>query len=127
MDVLDFSRVISAFFIVLAAMGVLAFLAKRAGYGKGGAMQSRRRLSLIETLPLDARRRAAIIRCDGREHLIILGPTGETVVEANLPAVETPAVEEAHAAPNFAETFSRIESFARERNPFSKNKKADAA
>jgi len=42
----------------------------------------RRRLKIVEVLPLDARRKLLIIRKDDKEHLIVLGPTGETVVES---------------------------------------------
>jgi hypothetical protein len=39
-------------------------------------------------LPIDQRRRAAIIACDGREHLIILDQARVTVVEKAIPARE---------------------------------------
>lgn len=50
-----------------------------------------RRLKLIETLPLDARRRLVIVRCDEVEHLLVLGPQQETIVASNLPSPNEPA------------------------------------
>lgn len=44
----------------------------------------RRRLQIVEILPLDARRRAILLRRDDREHLVILGTQGETVIETNI-------------------------------------------
>ena len=42
------------------------------------------RIELIERLPLDARRSVALIRRDGREHLILVGPEGSVVLEAGI-------------------------------------------
>ena len=39
---------------------------------------------LVETLPIDPRRRLAIVRCDDREHLLILGTNSETVIESDI-------------------------------------------
>lgn len=87
MDAFDLSRMFFGLLAVLAMIGLCALLARKAGLAAGGAsLGARRRLQLVETIALDARRRAAILRCDGREHLILLGPSGETLVEANLPA-----------------------------------------
>jgi hypothetical protein len=41
-----------------------------------------RRLTVVESLMLDPRRRLVLIRADGREHLLLLGATSETVVES---------------------------------------------
>ena len=49
------------------------------------AVQKTRRLGVVETLPLDARRRLVLVRRDGVEHLILLGAAGEAVIET-LPA-----------------------------------------
>lgn len=87
MDILDLSRIFFALIAVLGMIGLCAMIAKKAGLVSGAVgLAKKRRLQLVETLPLDARRRAAIIRCDGREHLVILGQTSETLVEANIPA-----------------------------------------
>lgn len=75
----------AALVFVLALMGGLALTLKRLGLTQGGsAAPGKRRLKVVETLPLDARRRAMILRRDGTEHLVILGPNGETVVETRI-------------------------------------------
>ena len=43
-----------------------------------------RRLAIVETLTLDARRRLVIVRRDDAEHLLLLGINQDIVVEANL-------------------------------------------
>ncbi len=82
-------RLVLAFFAVLAMIGAAGLIARKLGLvSAASGLANKRRLSVSETLTLDARRRVAIIKCDGREHLIILGATGETVVEHNLDPIE---------------------------------------
>lgn len=44
-----------------------------------------KRLSVQETLVLDARRRLVLVKCDKTEHLILLGATTEQVIEKLTP------------------------------------------
>jgi len=88
MDAPDYIKFAAALVFVLSLMGGLAYVLKRIGPGGRGGLIStgRRRLKIIETLPLDARRKAILIERDNRQHLVIIGPSGETVVETNIPA-----------------------------------------
>lgn len=82
--------------ILLGAAGAKRFIPGNLMTGKA------KRLQLIESLPLDARHRAVLLRCDGREHLLALGGDGGvTLIERNLqpggdapPAADTPAHQE---------------------------------
>ena len=86
---LSWLRVILAFIIVgglLAGLGFgLNYLNLR-GVRMPGLLASgkSRRLRLIETLPIDARRRLVLVRCDGAEHLLLLGPTQDVVVQTGI-------------------------------------------
>ncbi|MGF1639713.1 MAG: hypothetical protein ACFCUO_02055 [Rhodospirillales bacterium] len=73
---------------VLALIGVLAVLARRLGLGYAAPSRTgrRRRLSVAEVLPLDAKRKIVLLRRDGVEHLVILGPTSEILVETGIVA-----------------------------------------
>lgn len=127
MDVLDFSRIFFALIAVLGLIGLCALVARKAGLAQNALnLAKRRRLALVESLALDARRRAVIIRCDGREHLVILGPASETIVDKDIP--EAPPVElpEAPPAPSFADAMARLKIFGGP-NSFAKQRKADAA
>ncbi|MCI5060263.1 MAG: flagellar biosynthetic protein FliO [Alphaproteobacteria bacterium] len=85
MDYTDYLKFFAALILVLGLMGGLAFILKRLGYAQTGLnMGKNKRLKLIEVLPLDARRKAVIIECDEKQHLILLGPNGELVVDNNL-------------------------------------------
>ncbi|MEM9495623.1 MAG: flagellar biosynthetic protein FliO [Pseudomonadota bacterium] len=87
MDAADFLRIIAAFITVIGLIGVSALAAKKIGLaGTGGAGGRKRRLALVETLPLDPKRRLAIVKCDGKEHLVVLSATGETIIDRDIPA-----------------------------------------
>ena len=77
-------RLLLALIFVITLMGGLAFALKRLGLSGMPPVKKaakKHRLSLVESLPLDARRRAVLLRRDDTEHLVILSATGETVVE----------------------------------------------
>lgn len=88
MNPMDYAQFLFALIFVLGLIGLAAYLLRR--FGPGGAVQARarrggaRRLSLIDTLPLDPRRRLVLIRRDGREHLLLLGAQSDTVVETDI-------------------------------------------
>lgn len=92
---LSLLRVLFAFAIVLGLMAGLAGILKHLGakgfvLSIGGRRGRDRRLAVVESLPLDARRRCVIVRCDDREHLLLLGGQNDIVLETNLPPAETP-------------------------------------
>jgi flagellar protein FliO/FliZ len=68
-------RTLLAFVVVLGLLGLFAlglrYVAAR-GIKLPGASSGKKRLELIETLPLDARRRLVIVRCDEAEYLLLL-------------------------------------------------------
>lgn len=87
MELIDIARIGFSLVAVLGMIGLAAFAAKKFGLQNGAIAGARaRRLALVETLPLDQRRRAAIISCDGREHLVILDQGRVTLIESGIPA-----------------------------------------
>lgn len=81
MDSLLFVKAAVAFVLVLSLMGGLHLFLRRFN---GGLPAASKRLKVVEFLPLDARRRLVIVKRDDKEHLLLLGPQGETVVEAGI-------------------------------------------
>lgn len=83
-------RLLVALGVVVALMGGLAFILKKLGLSTNQSIKNtdKRRLKIIESLPLDPRRRLAIIQCDEKEHLVILGANTETVIETDIPSVD---------------------------------------
>ncbi len=84
MDTPSLLRFFLAFAMVMALMGGLAFILKYISQNRLAPKNSNRRLSVVEVLGLDAKRRAMILKCDEDEHLVILSQSGETIVQQNL-------------------------------------------
>jgi flagellar protein FliO/FliZ len=86
MDLLDYGRFLAALLFVLGLIALVAWLARRFRLGPGAPAGAARRLAVLETLPLDARRRLVLIRRDDTEHLLLLGADGNRVVEGGISA-----------------------------------------
>lgn len=86
MEMDAYLRFILALVFVLALIGGLAWAVRRFNLVRGAVrpMGGPRRLEIVEIAPLDAKRRLALIRRDDTEHLILLGPASEIVVETGI-------------------------------------------
>ncbi|MFM2044775.1 MAG: putative flagellar assembly protein FliO [Pseudomonadota bacterium] len=101
MTVADYLRFVLALAFVLALVGVFGLVLRRYGPMAGLAMsrsRGERRLSLVEVLPLDARRRLVLVRRDGVEHLLLLGMENDLVVEPGIRAQAQNPVPDSFAA-----------------------------
>lgn len=87
MEFIDSSQLLkflSALVFVLSLMGLLALIAKYFSQKAPALTQRKRRLRVVESMMLDAKRKLVIVQCDEKEHLIILGANGETLIESHL-------------------------------------------
>ncbi|GAB4366650.1 MAG: hypothetical protein Kow00114_24770 [Kiloniellaceae bacterium] len=110
MDFAEYLRFFVALGFVLVLIAGLAALVRRSGFGErltvAPAAGSERRLALVEVRPLDAKRKLVLLRRDDREHLVLLGASGDLLIESGIPArapkaADTaPAAEGAGAAPD---------------------------
>jgi len=76
-----------AFAVVLALIGLTAWLVRRFGANRlGGAGRGGRqpRLAVIDAATVDGRRRLVLIRRDNIEHLLMIGGPTDLVVEPNI-------------------------------------------
>lgn len=75
-----------AFAIVLALIGLTAWLVRRFGANRlGGNTRGRQpRLAVIDAATVDGRRRLVLIRRDNVEHLMMIGGPNDLVVEPNI-------------------------------------------
>ena len=76
-----------AFVIVLALIGVTAWLVRRFGaerFGGSSARGRQPRLAVVDAAAVDGRRRLVIIRRDNVEHLLMIGGPTDVVVEQNI-------------------------------------------
>lgn len=79
-------RFLLALAVVLGLIAALTWAARRFGFGGSLLPMKARttRLVVVDALMLDPKRRLVLLRRDETEHLVILGPSGETVVEAGI-------------------------------------------
>jgi flagellar protein FliO/FliZ len=85
MDLIDIARYLGALMLVLALLGLAALAARRYGLPGIAAGNALRRLSVVETLMIGPRHKIFLLRRDDREHLILVGPQGASVVESGIP------------------------------------------
>jgi flagellar protein FliO/FliZ len=90
METPEILRFLMALVFVVSLMGGLWVILKKLGMNGGFTMQQgkKRRLKIVEILPIDVKHKAVLLRCDDKDHLVILGPNGETVVEQSMPVGE---------------------------------------
>jgi flagellar protein FliO/FliZ len=88
MDFDVYLRFLLALLLVLALIGALTWAARR--FGLGGQLTPNagksRRLSVVEVKALDSRHKLVLLRRDGYEHLVLLGPGQDLLIENNIPA-----------------------------------------
>ena len=88
-EAISWLRILTAFVVVFGLIALLGYALKYLNlrgitrYSKTG---QDRRIEIIENVALDIRRRLVIVRCDDKEHLLLLGFNQDIVVEANLKA-----------------------------------------
>jgi hypothetical protein len=80
-------RFLFAFIVVLALIGLTAWLVRRFGATHLGATAARGRqprLAVIDAAAVDGRRRLVLIRRDNVEHLLMIGGPSDVVIEPNI-------------------------------------------
>jgi flagellar protein FliO/FliZ len=86
MDLVDTTRLFLSLGFVLGLIGIFAWGAKR--FGLVERLQNTslggKRLQILETLQLDQRHRVVLLKRDHAEHVILIGPNAETVLESNI-------------------------------------------
>jgi flagellar protein FliO/FliZ len=86
-----------ALVLVVAMIGAFAWVVRRFGWAsRFVAPAGKKRLSVLEVLPLDGKRRLVLLRRDAAEHLILLGIGGDLLIESGGEA-RPAAVKEFHA------------------------------
>lgn len=86
MQVEVYLRFVLALVFVLALIGLLAWVARRYGFGghASGRSSRTRRLEIVETKTVDGKRRLVLLRRDDVEHLVLTGPNSEILIEQGI-------------------------------------------
>ena len=100
MDAGNYVRFVAALIFVLGLIALATWLARRFGVGGAtkGVRRSDRRLKIIESITVDSKHRAVLIGRDDTEPLILLGATGELVIETGI--TPPPAAKDAPSPEN---------------------------
>jgi flagellar protein FliO/FliZ len=82
-------RFFVAFGLIILLIGMAAWLARFLGFSTPLSLrgQKQRRLSVVDAIALDAKRRLILISRDDVEHLICIGGTTDFMVEHNVKTV----------------------------------------
>jgi flagellar protein FliO/FliZ len=93
MDYAVYFRFLLALVFVLGLIGVIAWAGRRFGLLRGAVRPRNgvRRIEVLETASVDAKRRMVLVRRDRTEHLLLLGTAGDLVIERGIPSEAAPA------------------------------------
>jgi len=85
-----------ALVFVLGLIGVMAWGTRKFGFLRGTirAGNGKRRLEIVEIAPIDSKRKLMLVRRDRTEHLLLLGITGDLVIETGIAAPPAPPTTE---------------------------------
>ncbi len=67
--------------VLILALG-LAWALRRYGGGSLQGLRQPGRVRVVASHALDGRTRAVLVRCDGREHLLVVSAAGATLIES---------------------------------------------
>lgn len=84
MDAIDFFRYFAALLLVLGLIGAAGLATRKFGVPGISAPKAKRRLQIVETLMLSPRQRFLILRRDDVEHLVMVTPSGASVLETGI-------------------------------------------
>ncbi|MGE5504172.1 MAG: FliO/MopB family protein [Actinomycetota bacterium] len=86
MDSFVYLRFVLSLVLVLGMILGVLWAVRRYGLPGMATMRpaSRRRLSLVEAMAVDGKRRLVLVRRDDREHLLLLGGASDLVVERDI-------------------------------------------
>ena len=86
MEPVQYVKYIVGLLIVLGLIALVALLARRLGMVPRATRDpsAPRRLSITDVISVDAKRRLVLVKRDNQEHLLLLGPERDIVVERNI-------------------------------------------
>lgn len=90
-DELPLLRALAALVGVLALAAAALWLLRRYAMDPLAGRAGAARLAVVASQSVDARVRLVLVRRDGVEHLLVLAPSGITLIESQAVPVEPPA------------------------------------
>lgn len=86
LNLADYMKFVLAFIFVMSLIALATFAARKLGFGLPSSPRNpaHRRLGVVESQNVDGKRRLVLVRLDDTEHLLLLGPNTELVVERGI-------------------------------------------
>jgi len=83
-DYMIYMRPVFALLFIVGLILLCAIAVKKTGLDKRilGHTRGKQRLSVLETLYLDPKRRLILVRCDSKEHLLLLSLSGDLLIHS---------------------------------------------
>jgi flagellar protein FliO/FliZ len=91
----DWVRPFFALLFVIALIAGAAYGARRLGMLQAPATAGKRRMNMVESLFIDARRRVVIVRVDDEDHVLLISPFGDRTITSKPAIIPPPVVEPA--------------------------------
>jgi flagellar protein FliO/FliZ len=86
MEFETYLRFLAVLVLVLGLIAICAWVARR--FGLGGALAATKggstRLAIVEVKVIDPRRKLVLLRRDDKEHLVLLGPNQDLLIEKGI-------------------------------------------
>lgn len=79
MDTEQYIKLGLAFLLVMALMGLLSLILRKMNAFQSGVNGKSNRLKIVEQRMIDTKHKAVILRCDDKDHLVIISQNGNTV------------------------------------------------
>ncbi|WP_273724102.1 flagellar biosynthetic protein FliO [Bartonella sp. AU18XJBT] len=94
------------FIITIVAITVIILFLRRLSTGRfsNNRKKSLSRLALCEVISIDRARRLVLVRCDNKEHLLLIGGLTDVVVESDISSISKIQKRETRTHPNPAST-----------------------
>ncbi|WP_375656877.1 flagellar biosynthetic protein FliO [Bartonella sp. CM120XJJH] len=116
------------FIITIVAITVIILFLRRLSTGRfsNNRKKSLSRLALCEVISIDRARRLVLVRCDNKEHLLLIGGLTDVVVESDISSISKIQKRETHTHPNSAPA-ERNDTTNKSPSPFTNQAVKDSA
>ncbi|WP_375642449.1 MULTISPECIES: hypothetical protein [unclassified Bartonella] len=116
------------FIITIVAITIIILFLRRLSTGRfsNNRKKSLSRLALCEVISIDRARRLVLVRCDNKEHLLLIGGLTDVVVESDITGISKIQKRETHTHPNPAST-ERNDILDKNPSPFTNQTVKDSA
>jgi flagellar protein FliO/FliZ len=86
MDVNQYIKLVLALGVVLLLMWLFSLILRKINHAQSGISGGNNRLKIVEQRMIDPKHKVAIVRCDDKDHLVLLSQNGNTVIKADIDA-----------------------------------------